>query len=313
MGVGFAFLPGNPVAHWAWVLLFLDIGFIFGVLSLPYLVYTLFLDPALYRPRGGGSSGLHPLKLDGLPTELQAVGKDVNLLLQRLTRALKRVHITATFNAPHELRRPLTTARLRLQTALEHGLHRADIEDAVQALLALRQRTEKLLQLSRVEADAPKGCLPIDLEQLAETVVQEFTREAAHVDRLRLLYIGPVSHAALGDVDMLAIALCNLVENALRYAGESMIDIVIGPGAQLAVRDSGPGVSADKLHTLQQCHVQQSAERTDYGLGLSIVASVARRGNVQLILCSPPKGQASGFEARLLLPQASRTTPKPRR
>jgi len=250
------------------------------------------------RQRGGGD--LRPLELDGLPAELQAVGEDVNLLLHRLTQALQ-VERALAANAAHELRTPLTTARLRLQTALEHGLHRADIEAAVQALLTLSQRTEKLLQLSRAESSAPLARQRIDLQQLAETVAQEFAHEAAHADRLRLLPIGP-PHAVWGDFDALAIALRNLVENALRYAKGSPVDIIIGPAAQLAVRDSGPGVSADKLHTLQQRHVRQSAERTGYGLGLSIVATIAHKSAAQLMLFSPPEGQESGFEARLVLP-----------
>jgi len=248
------------------------------------------------RQRGAGD--LRPLKLDGLPAELQAVGEDVNLLLHRLTQALQ-VERALAANAAHELRTPLTTARLRLQTALEHGLHRTDIEAAVQALRSLSQRTEKLLQLSRAESSSPLARQRIDLQQLAETVVHKFDHETTHAKRLRLLPL-ETADAALGDFDALAIALRNLVENALRYAGDSPVEIVIGPAAQLTVRDSGPGVSSDRLHTLQQRHVRQSTERTGYGLGLSIVATIAQKSDAQLQLVSPPEGQASGFEARLV-------------
>jgi len=51
MCIGFAIFPGNPLAHWSWVLLFLDIGFIGGVYGLPFLVYTLFLDPDLRKKK----------------------------------------------------------------------------------------------------------------------------------------------------------------------------------------------------------------------------------------------------------------------
>jgi len=249
------------------------------------------------RQRGAGD--LRPLTLHGLPAELQSVGEDVNLLLQRLTQALA-VERALAANAAHELRTPLTTARLRLQTALEHGLQRTDIEAAIQALLTLSQRTEKLLQLSRAESSAPLARQRVDLQQLADIVAREFEHETA---RLRLLPVGQAS-SALGDFDALAIALRNLIENALRYAADSTVELWIGPQAQLAVRDSGPGVDAERLNTLQQRHVRQTAERTGYGLGLSIVATIAHKSDAQLLLSSPPAGQASGFEARLVLPPA---------
>jgi len=258
------------------------------------------------RARGAGD--LRPLVLDGLPDELQAVGADVNRLLQRLTQALD-VERALAANAAHELRTPLTTARLRLQTALEHGLHRSDIEAAVQALRTMGQRAEKLLQLSRAESSAPLSRQRVDLAQLAETVVQEFGQDVHAAGRLRL-HLHPGRSDTLGDFDALAIALRNLMENALRHAGSGAVDVSVGPGAQLAVRDSGPGVDADRLHTLQQRHMRQGTRRAarqpGYGLGLSIVATIARKSAAQLALASPPAGQASGFEARLVLPAADR-------
>ena len=66
-------------------------------------------------------------------------------------------------------------------------------------------------------------------------------------------------------------------------------------------RDGKPAAGADPLQTLQQRHVRQSADRTGYGLGLSIVATIAAKHDAQLQLTSPLAGEAGGFEARLLL------------
>ncbi len=252
--------------------------------------------------RGGGD--LRPLALAGLPAELQAVGEDVNLLLERLDQALD-VERALAANAAHELRTPLATARLRLQTALEHGLHRADVQAAVDALQTLSHRTEKLLQLSRAESSAPLARHPVDLARLAATVAQEFWQEERAADRLDLTTAGEAGvPMALGDFDALAIALRNLVENALNYAPRSPVEIVVGPGPVLAVRDHGPGVGPDRLQTLQQRHVRQSADRAGYGLGLSIVATIAHKHDARLTLTSPLEGRSSGFEARLVLQPA---------
>lgn len=244
---------------------------------------------------------LTPIALPGLPRELRSVEDHVNRLLDRLSRALD-VERALAANAAHELRTPLTAARLRLQTALEHGLHRDDVQAAIAALQTLSRRTEKLLQLSRAESSAPYTREPVDLAQLATTVAQEFWQDDRAADRLDLVtaYEGPAP-VARGDFDALAIALRNLLENALSYAGDSAVELIVGPGCAIAVRDHGPGVSSDRLQTLQQRHVRQSADRTGYGLGLSIVATIAAKHDAQLQLTSPLAGETVGFEARLLL------------
>lgn len=244
---------------------------------------------------------LTPIALPGLPRELRSVEDHVNRLLDRLSRALD-VERALAANAAHELRTPLTAARLRLQTALEHGLHRDDVQAAIAALQTLSRRTEKLLQLSRAESSAPYTREPVDLAQLATTVAQEFWQDDRAADRLDLVtaYEGPAP-VARGDFDALAIALRNLLENALSYAGDSAVELIVGPGCAIAVRDHGPGVSSDRLQTLQQRHVRQSADRTGYGLGLSIVATIAAKHDALLQLTSPLAGEAGGFEARLLL------------
>ena len=131
-------------------------------------------------------------------------------------------------------------------------------------------------------------------------MAQEFWQEEHAVDRLDLVqaYEGPAP-VALGDFDALAIALRNLVENALAYAGDSPVELIVGPGCALAVRDHGPGVSGDRLQALKRRHVRHSAERTGYGLGLSIVATIAEKHDARFTLCSPLAGERGGFEARL--------------
>ncbi|MGE4330556.1 sensor histidine kinase [Diaphorobacter sp.] len=244
---------------------------------------------------------LNAIALPGLPRELRRLEDHVNRLLERLSGALD-VERALAANAAHELRTPLTAARLRLQTALEHGLSRVDVQAAIDALQTLSRRTEKLLQLSRAESSAPYTREPVDLALLANTVAQEFWQDERASERLDLVlaHEGPAP-VALGDFDALAIALRNLVENALNYASDSPVELIVGPGCEVAVRDHGPGVSGDRLQTLQQRHVRQSADQAGYGLGLSIVATIAAKHGTRLQLTSPLPGQSGGFEARLAL------------
>ncbi|RZL88293.1 MAG: sensor histidine kinase [Variovorax sp.] len=245
---------------------------------------------------------LRPIQLPGLPKELRSVGDHVNRLLERLAQALD-VERALAANAAHELRTPLAAARLRLSTALEHDLRRNDVQAALDALQILGHRTEKLLQLSRAESGASLTRTKIDLVQLAGAVAQEFWQDPHVNHRLVLKVPDTEAPMALGDVDALAIALRNLIENALRYSRDRVELEVMAP-CTLAVRDLGPGVDADKLQTLQQRHVRHSSSRAGYGLGLSIVGTIVEKHGATLELTSPPPGAATGFEARIMLAPA---------
>lgn len=245
---------------------------------------------------------LRPIRLPGLPKELRSVGDHVNQLLERLSQSLD-VERALAANAAHELRTPLAAARLRLQTALEHDLQRDEVLAALEALQVLGHRTEKLLQLSRAESGASLTRARIDLVQLAGTVAQEFWQAPEVNERLTLKVPDTEPPIALGDVDALAIALRNLVENALRYGRGRVVIEVMSP-CTLSVRDFGPGVSPEQLHTLQQRHVRHGSDRAGYGLGLSIVGSIVEKLGGRLDLISPPVGAATGFEARIVLKPA---------
>jgi len=243
---------------------------------------------------------LRPIQLPGLPAELRSVGDHVNRLLGRLSQALD-VERALAANAAHELRTPLAAARVRLETALEHELQRDEVLAALDALQMLAHRTEKLLQLSRAESGAALSRAQVDLVQLAGTVAQEFWQDPRVNARLALKVPDIGSPVVLGDVDALAIALRNLVENALRYGQGRVVIEVMMPGT-LAVRDFGPGVSPEQLRTLQQRHVRHGANPVGYGLGLSIVGTIVDKLGARLELSSPPAGASSGFEARIVLP-----------
>jgi two-component system OmpR family sensor kinase len=246
---------------------------------------------------------LRPIRLPGLPSELRSVGDHVNRLLERLAHSLD-VERALAANAAHELRTPLAAARLRLQTALEHeDLKRDEVRAALEAIQMLGHRAEKLLQLSRAESGASLTREPIDLVQLAGAVAQEFWQDPQINQRLTLKVPDSEPPVALGEVDSLAIALRNLVENALRYSAGRVAIEVLAP-CTLCVRDAGPGMSDEQLRTLQQRHVRHSSDRAGYGLGLSIVNTIVEKLGARLDLASPPPGASAGLEARIVLQPA---------
>lgn len=249
---------------------------------------------------------LRPVQTAGMPQELRSVAEDVNRMLQRLSDALD-VERTLAANAAHELRTPLATATLHLQAALDGQLERSDIQAALAGLKNLAHRTEKLLQLSRAEAVSSVGLHAVSLLELATAVAGEFWISENAQQRLDVLEADEPAATnntpavALADPDALAIALRNLIENALRYSGNAKVEVLVQAPATVIVRDHGPGVSPELLSTLQTRHVRQAHDRAGYGLGMSITSSIVQGLQGQLQLSSPPAGQRHGFEARLEL------------
>ena len=242
---------------------------------------------------------LSPIVLDSLPTEMARVATSINQLLLRLAQALDLERALAA-DAAHELRTPLAALRIQLETALEYGPEQADLRKAIDAVARLTHLTEKLLQLSRVEANAgPYG--PVDLIELAAAVIDEF-RDAARASVVLVMTGGPFQEVR-GDIDSLGIAMRNLLDNAARHGG-GQITVEVAAPAVLMVRDQGPGVDPARVDQLSQRHIRESALRDGYGLGLALVNRIAEQHRARLEFHSPPPGQPHGLEVRMVFPPA---------
>jgi two-component system osmolarity sensor histidine kinase EnvZ len=98
-------------------------------------------------------------------------------------------------------------------------------------------------------------------------------------------------------------AIANLVDNALRYAGEPIeIEARREPdGAAIEVRDRGPGIPAAEVERMKRPFTRLDDARSGAsgsGLGLAIVERVARAHGGALELLPRPGG---GLVARLTL------------
>jgi two-component system, OmpR family, sensor kinase len=254
-----------------------------------------------------GVTNMEPVGGVGLPSEMQKICDSTNHLLMRLKDALD-VERSLAANAAHELRTPLATARLRLASALDQTLPpsaRGAIDEAVVSLDRLSRRAEKLLQMSRAETSASLNRHDVDLGRLACDVAQEFWRDPDASRRLNVTISSDTPIVTHGDVDTLALALRNLIENALRYAANAAIEVDVSAPAVITVRDHGPGVDAQMLRTMSKRHVRRVSDQTGYGLGLSIVKTVIERHVGTMEIQSPPPSWASGLAVVLRFPPAN--------
>jgi two-component system, OmpR family, sensor kinase len=249
--------------------------------------------------RGGGN--LTPISISGASSEMNTIAVGTNQLLSRLDDALHTERSLAA-NAAHELRTPLASARLSLSTAQSFPMVN-EAKDALQQLAGsldtLSKRAEKLLQLSRAEAAATLSHDEVDLAVLASMVTQEFWNNPSVQSRLKLALPENAVVMVQGNFDTLAIALRNLIENALKYAPEGNIFVSVSSPASITVRDEGAGVAEKDLSKLRHRRVRLSMNQTGYGLGMSIVRTIAEKSGGHLVLRSPPVGYPHGFEAVL--------------
>jgi two-component system OmpR family sensor kinase len=247
-----------------------------------------------------------PLEAPRLPAELAAIRDGVNLLLRRLRQALEAER-SFSANAAHELRTPVAAALAQAQLLAARlpagGAERAEAEEMAAGLARLGARLEKLLQLSRAEAGVALRLEPVDLLVPLSLLVEEFASQSDVGPRLRFDDGGLDRLMVAADLDALAIALRNLIENALRHGpAGGVVEVSVHAGGQVRVVNGGPAVPPDRLATLPRRFVSHGSRGS--GLGLSIVQTIADQIGGELILRSPARGRTDGFETVLSLPLA---------
>ena len=258
------------------------------------------LEPARHELARRAVHDLRPLALQQAPAELQPWLATVNSLLTRVAGLVDSERAFAA-NTAHALRTPLAAARAQAQRLVLASADPSTREPA-QALLRQLDRlthlASRLLELARVESGVALQRQPVDLVQLAVLVVDEFSEASRH-GQLALTVAGhPVP--VQGDVDALGIALRNLIDNALKHGGSAARVRVSVSGQQIRVQDNGPGVPPALLAGLVQPFDRGGPGHAldGSGLGLPMVATIARQSGAGLRLQSPVEDN-HGFAATL--------------
>ena len=220
------------------------------------------------------------------------------LAIEDLTelRRLERVRRDFIANISHELRAPLTSVRLLVET-LEEAIDTdpeqaqtfvAKIEMEVQHLNAL---VAEILELSRIESgQVPMAIEPVEAERLVrEAMARMLPLAQRHRVTLRT-EIEQGKSLVAADSKQIARVLVNLVHNAIKFTPSGGI-VVIGtrlqPGGNMQsffVRDTGVGIRPEDLPRIFErfYKVNQARSRADFigpggggsGLGLAIARHV---------------------------------------
>jgi signal transduction histidine kinase len=247
------------------------------------------------------------IALRGPEDELKVLADTFDGMLTRLDAAFaSQRHFVA--NASHELRTPLAIMRTEVDVAL------ADPDASIDELRAMGEavretidRSESLiaalLLLARSEMVRGPG-EPVDLAELAAGCITDLHRGAEAAGITISTALDPA--VALGDSALFERMLANLVENGIRHnrpGGELNITTSSAGGvAEVLVRNGGAVIDPDQVQGLTEPFRRLSRTAGGFGLGLSIVRSVAETFGGSLQLTAPPEG---GLEVRVRLPAAS--------
>jgi signal transduction histidine kinase len=140
-----------------------------------------------------------------------------------------------------------------------------------------------LLRLAEIDTGMRRsGFVPLNAADLAKQAV-DFYLPAAEVKGIGLSYQGNGSAAISGDPVLLAQAIGNLIDNALKYTADGGAISVEVQGlpdgrVRITVADNGPGIpDAEKPKVPTRFYRGDASRGTPgVGLGLSLVASVAK-------------------------------------
>jgi signal transduction histidine kinase len=214
-------------------------------------------------------------------------------------------------NASHQLRTPLTGLRLRLEAAsLKAGPElAAELEAAEREVERLARLLTALLTLAR-EGDRPAAGASVSLGAAVEHACDRWADRAAQGGhRLVTDCRDEVAQASEED---LAIVLDNLIENALNYSPGGTVSVECGREggeAYVAVADEGPGLEPGDEQLVFERFARGSRGRQSpgTGLGLALVATLARRWGGSARLVNRPEG---GARAEVRFPASLQTPNK---
>lgn len=248
------------------------------------------------------------------------------LALRAANRAMILSEMKSDFvsNVSHELRTPLASIRVfaellrlgrvkSLAKAQEYG---ETIETESRRLSRL---IDNILDFSRIETGRKTYLfIPTDLREVVESTLKTFDVHLEH-GGFRIALEGPTGDLpqVSVDPDAIAQALHNLLDNAVKYSGDSR-EIAVrlsreGDAVVLSVRDHGIGIPREEQKKIFERFHRVSTGLVHNvkgsGLGLSLVQHIVEVHSGQITVESAP-GQGSTFSIRLPLDRGRATAPE---
>jgi signal transduction histidine kinase len=245
--------------------------------------------------------------LRGTDDEFDRLAETLNAMLDRIETLVSDLR-TVTDSLAHDLRSPLGRLVHRLESAADETLppetRRTRIDAALREAEGVLATATALLDISRIDAGiGAEQFTAVDLGALAADVAELY--EAAAEERgVEIACEAAPGLEVRGHDQLLALALSNLVDNALKHAPAGSAIAVAARGEEgrpaLVVGDRGPGIpEVDRERALGRfVRLDPSRGGPGSGLGLALVASVARMHGAEVRLAD----NAPGLRVTLVFP-----------
>ncbi|HEX2760331.1 MAG TPA: HAMP domain-containing sensor histidine kinase, partial [Rhizomicrobium sp.] len=253
--------------------------------------------------------------LTGSGDEFDVLSENLNRMLDRIERLMKGLR-EVTDSVAHDLRTPLNRLRNRLEESAARlsaqGAQASEIERAIAETDQLIGTFNALLLIAETDAGTTRAAMSaLVLGEVAADVV-ELYEPLAEEKKVGLSLMPGPAVVIEGNRSLIAQALANLVDNAIKYTpsgGRIRIrSAVTGDGVELSVADSGPGIpEADRNRVVERfVRLEASRNSPGTGLGLSLVAAVAHFHNAELVL---EDNVPQGLKASLRFPKTALRSP----
>lgn len=250
---------------------------------------------------------LHAIENRDTPSEIKPLLRSLNSLFLRVEAAREREKTFIAY-AAHELKTPLAGLKTQAQVALRSK--EDDVRDKALAHISTSvDRTgrlvRQLIDLALVDsADRGDGIETVRLAGIMEDIRSDLEAQSSRRGISVKLRMQPDEMVTLRNVNLLRLALRNVIENAIQYSPEgSSVEICAlknGPKVEIDVTDQGQGINPEDQATVRERFKRgHSAHGEGSGLGLAIVDMAMRKLGGELDF----RQADSGFVVALTLSQ----------
>ena len=254
------------------------------------------------------------VKVTGHSDEFDLLAETINDMLDRIARLMDGVRQVSNAIA-HDLRTPITRARMRLEDAATTARSEADLRQAIERaqsdLDGIVAVFQALLRIAEIEAGSRRSAFTqVDVAPLLADLAELYDAAAEETGQTLAARIPPQA-LVFGDRDMIQQAVANLLDNAMKFSPpQGVIRLSarpVGGGVEIAVADDGPGIPPqDRERATERFFRGETARSTPgSGLGLALVQAVAMLHGGALRL----EDNAPGLRAVLHLPAAEPPAP----
>ncbi|HEY8434490.1 MAG TPA: HAMP domain-containing sensor histidine kinase [Sphingomicrobium sp.] len=253
--------------------------------------------------------------LSGAGDSFDRLGMQINAMLDRISRLMEELRLL-TDSLAHDLRSPASRLRAAAHAAAE-ATDPAEQDELLNSVVrnadALIRILTTVLEISRSEALTGRNQFAwFDVSELAAELAEMYDPLAD--ERAAALQLERPGRPAplFGHRQLLAQAISNLLENAIRYASSGgEIVVRVRPGEKMIrveVADRGPGIPRDRREEAVRRFGRLDSSRSDEGagLGLALARAIAHLHEGELFLDDNDPGLLITLQLPVHPPQRSR-------